>query len=114
MKTVKKGDKFFAARRVHGEFERGFDGFRAAIGKMRARRAFDGHDFVQLFRQLRHMFVVIIGAANVYQFGGLVLNRFHDCGVAVARRTDGDARVTIQKDVAVGVFHPHARAAFGD
>ena len=42
------------------------------------------------------------------------MNRPHDFGVAMARRTDRDAGVAVEKNIAVGVFDPDARAAFSD
>src|SRR5205085_10212817 len=48
------------------------------------------------------------------QLRGLLLDHFDDFGMTMTRRADGDAGVGIEKDVAVHVFDPHARAAFGD
>jgi hypothetical protein len=76
--------------------------------------AIDRHNRVELFRELRHVAVVVIGAAHVNQLRCLFLNRFHDFRMAMSGRTDRDAGVAVEKNVAVDVFNPNAAGTFGD
>jgi len=50
----------------------------------------------------------------VNQFRGLVLDCADDFGMAMTRGTDRDARVAVEKNIAVDVFDPDAFAAFGN
>src|SRR3712207_6987143 len=45
---------------------------------------FRSDDLVELLRQLRHVAVVVVRAAHVYELGGLVLDGLDGFGVAVA------------------------------
>src|SRR5439155_17714847 len=87
VKAAKEGDELFASRRVHREFQRGFNCFSAAVPEMRARRAGYGNDLVELLSQLGQVPMVIVRAAYMNQFFSLFLNRAHDFRMTVARRT---------------------------
>jgi hypothetical protein len=50
----------------------------------------------------------------VYQSRGLLLYGADDLRVAVSRRADGDARVTVEERVAVNVLDPDARGVVYD
>jgi hypothetical protein len=81
---VSEGDELLAPRRVHRELEGGLDRFGAAVGEVRLRRRGDGHNLVELARKVRHVAVVVIRAAHVYESRGLFLYGADDFGVAVA------------------------------
>jgi hypothetical protein len=114
VEAVEEGDELLAPRGVHGELKCGLDGLGAAVGEVRLRRRRDGDDAVEHLRQLRHVAVVEVGAAHVYEARGLLLDGADDLGVAVARGADGDAGVAVEEDVAVGVFDPDAGGPLGD
>jgi hypothetical protein len=57
--------------------------------------------------------VIKIGAGNVNQLRGLLLNSFNYFRVAVARRANRDARGKIQERIPVDVFHDSAVAFLG-
>ena len=81
---------------------------------MCARGPLDRNDRVQLFSQLRHQRVIIVGAAHVNQTGSLLLNRGDDFRMAMTGRAHRDAGVAVKKQVAVDVFDPNTFGAFGD
>ena len=114
MKAVEERDELLATSCVHREFQCGLDSFRATVGEMRARRRFDGDDRIEFLCELRHLTVVIIGAAHVNQLFCLLLNGFDDFRMAVAGRTDRHTRVAVEKNVTVNVLDPNATTAFGD
>ena len=97
-----------------GEFQRRLDRFRAAVGEVRSCRRLHRHDRVQFFRELRHVTVVVVSAADVNQLRRLILNRFDDFRMTMSGRTHGHTGVAIEKDVAVNVFDPHALGSLGD
>ena len=60
-----------------------------------------------------HVLVVEVGAGDVDEFGGLVLNGFHYFGMTVAGGVDGDAGGEVEELVAVDVGDADAAAGFG-
>src|SRR5262249_48437083 len=100
--------------RVHREFQSSLDGFSTAVGEVRPRRRLDRNDRIEFLSELRHVAVVIISAAHVNELFSLLLNRFDDFGMAMAGRTDRNAGVTVEKNIAVHVFHPNAAGTFSD
>ena len=51
--------------------------------------------------------IVKIGPAKMDQLARLILYRGNDLRMAVARRTYGDAGVTVQKHISIGVSDPN-------
>ena len=114
MKAAKERDEFLASGCVHRQFQSGLDSFSAAVRKVRARRTSHRHNLVQLLGQLRHLAIVVIGAAHVNQLRGLILNCLHDFGMAVTGGTDGDAGVAVEKDIAIDVCYPDSLGPIGN
>src|SRR5258707_8688819 len=79
---------------------------------MRPRRPRHRYDLVELFRQVRHLPVVIVSAAHVNQLRDLILDGGHYFRMAVSSRTYGDAGVAVEEDISVDVFDPYTAAAF--
>src|SRR5438270_4182197 len=98
---------------MHGELQSRLDRFGATVGEMRSRRRWHRHNRVELLGELRHVTVVIISAAHMDQFRGLILNRAHHFGMAMTGRADRDAGIAIEKHIAVDIFDPYALTAFG-
>ena len=95
VKRIDRRDYFktpFIVTEFAGEFEQTFVGFRAAV----AEETFAGSDqfHESLCEATLRLGVIKIG--NVYEFGGLLDERFGDGGVRVAERTDRDAAAEIE------------------
>jgi len=114
VEAVEEGDELLPPGRVHRQLERGLDGLGAAVGEVRPGGAGHGHDLFELAAEVRHVAVVVVGAAHVDEAGGLLLDGADDLRVAVAGGADGDAGVTVEEGVAVDVFDPDARGALDD
>src|SRR5687768_7508961 len=112
MKAVEEGDELLTTGRVHREFQCSFDGFSAAVCEVRSRRRLNRNNRIELLCELRHVTVVVIGAAHVNQLLCLLLDGANYFGMAMSGGADGDAGVAIQKQVAVHVFNPDAAGAF--
>src|SRR5207244_3415542 len=96
----------FATGRMHCQLEGRLDCLSSAVGKMRTSWAGNRRDRIECFSQVRHLSVVVIGAAYVYELRGLILNCFDDFGVAMPRRAHCHAGVAIQENIAIDIFDP--------
>src|SRR6266446_8824273 len=72
------------------------------------------HNLIELLRELRHVTIVVISAAHVYQLLGLLLNCAHHFRMAMARRTDRNSGVAIEENVSIDIFYPNSPRAFGN
>src|SRR5215213_94027 len=112
MKAIEEADELFTTGRMHRKFEGSFHGFSAAVCEVCSRRRLNGDNRVELLCELRHVTVVIIGAAHVNQLFCLLLDGANYFRMAVTSRADADAGVAIQEQVAVHVFNPDAAGPF--
>ncbi len=103
-----------AARVVAGQFQRALDGLCAGVAVKEAMRPGHGRDGRELFGEIGQGFVVEVGAGDMDEFGGLLLNCGDDFRMAVAGGGDGDAGGEIEKLVAVNVFNAETAAALRD
>src|SRR3982751_4230180 len=97
---------------MHREFERSLNCFSATVGEVSSGRCFDRYDLVELLCELRHMPVVVVGAAHVDELCGLLLNCAHNFRMTMTRGAHGDAGVAVEKDVSIYVFNPNTTRAF--
>jgi hypothetical protein len=114
VKAIEERNELFSTGGVHCQLKRRLDGFSSTIGKVRARRGGNWNYLVQLFCKLRHVAVIIIGTTHVNKLGRLFLDSFHDFGMAVSRRTDGDASIAIKEDISVNVMNPNSLGKVGN
>ena len=114
-KAAVEGDELVALGVILRQLDRGFDALRRRnCRSKRASASLPGAIDGELLGELRHAFVIKIGAGHVDQFGGLLLNGGDNFGMAMAGGADGDAGGKIEKHVAVNVFDHRAAAALGD
>ena len=99
---------------VTGQLEGALDGFRAGVAVEEAVRPGHGRDCRKAFGQVGQRLVVEVGAGDVDQFRGLLLDSGNNFRVAVAGGRHGDAGGEIEEFVAVDVFNANAAAAVGD
>ncbi len=84
MECAEEADYVLAFGVIAGEFQGAFDGFGAGVAVVEAVRSGHGSDGGEPVGQGGHGFVVKIGAGDVYQLGGLLLDGGDDFGMAVA------------------------------
>ena len=88
---------------ISRQLERSFRGFGAGVAEVDAAWRVARRDRGELFGQIHHVLVVEVGARHVNQPRCLLLNGFHDAGMAVAGRHHGDSGIEIQKAIAIHV-----------
>src|SRR5205814_527538 len=93
---------------VHSELQGCFDSLGAAVGKVGLCRAVDRAYLAQLLTKLRHMPIVKIGSAEMYELAYLLLKGRYDLRMTMAGRTDRNTGIAVQKDVAVRIGYPNA------
>ena len=98
---------------VARQFQRALDGLGAGVAIKEAVRSGHRRDGRKALGQIGERLVEEIGAGDVDQFRGLLLNRRNDFGMAMAGRNDGDAGGKIEKLVAIHIFDADAAAALG-
>ena len=114
MEAAPEGDDPLATCEVAGQFERAFDGFRAAVGQEDLPAARVGSGWRNLHQPLAEFHIagaVDIRPAHVNDAAGLFFDCLDHRRVAVTGGADGDASEKIEKSVAVYVCHPAALAA---
>src|SRR5678815_1316724 len=99
-----------ASRRPSRELHRAFDRLCARVREEHARRRRYGRAVAQPFGEADLGLVVEVRAGHVDEETGLLLDRFHDLGMGVARSRDGDARGEVEELVAIDVVDPHSLA----
>ena len=109
-----EGDELVALGGVARQLDGAFDGFGAGIAEVNFLGFGAGRDGGQFFREARHVLVIEIRAGHVDQFGGLLLNRGDNFGMAMAGGANRNACGEIEEHVAVDVFDHGAAAALGD
>ncbi len=110
---AKEGDHVLPAGVIPGQLQRALDGFRPGISIVEAVRSGHGRNGREALGQGHHVLVVKIGAGDVDQLGGLLLDGGDYFGMAMSGRNDGNAGGKVQKLVSVHIFNPHAAAALG-
>ena len=113
MKAAKEGDHVLPAGMVPGQLQSALDGFRSGISVVKAVRSGHRRNGREPFGKCHHVLVIKIGARDVDQLGGLLLDGGHYFGMAMPGRNHGDAGGKVQKLVSVDIFNPYAAAAFG-
>src|SRR5438094_9944384 len=114
MKRGLKRDELPAPGRVTCELHRRFDCFRAGVSEEAAPGLSIRDQRLELARELRHLFVIKIGARHVNELRGLFLNRAHDIGMTVSGRAHGDTRAEIEKSISIDVLDNRAAGALRD
>ena len=102
-----------AAGVIAGQLERALNGLRAGVAIEEAMRSGHGRHGREALGEIRQRLVVEVGAGDVDQLGGLLLNGGDHFGMAMAGGGHGDAGGEVEKLVAVHVFHADAAAALG-
>ena len=105
-----KRDDLVAPRVILRQLDGRFDGLRARVAEIHFLRFLAWSDGGEAFGEFHEVRNVKIGARNVNQLGGLLLNGLDHARMAMSRRHHGDARGKIQKLVAVHVFDYRAAA----
>ena len=113
-KRAEEADDVLAAGVVAGELQGALDGLGAGVAVVEPVRPGHGGDGGEALGEVGHVLVVEVGAGDVDEFGGLVLDGLDDFGVTVAGGVDGDAGGEVEELVAVDVFDADAAAGFGD
>src|SRR5688572_4624933 len=112
MKTIKKRDELLTAGGMHREFQGCLYSFGTAVREMCSRRRGNRNDLFEFLAELRHVAIVIVSSTHMDQPRALLLNRTHNFRVTMSRGANGDARIAVEKDVAVNVFNPDALSTF--
>ncbi len=113
MEAAKEADDVLAAGLVAGEFHGALDSLGAGVAEVEAVRAGHRRHGGETLGDARHVVVEEIGAGDVDEFGGLVLNCLHYFGMTVACRVDRNAGGEVEELVAVDVGDAEAAAGFG-
>ena len=113
MEAAVKCDKFIALGRVPGQLDGALHRLRAGVGEkyflvFRAR-----HGPGQFLGEHRQALVIKICSGHVDEFSRLLLNRFHNLGMAMPGGAHRYACGKIQKGVAVDVFDHRSATALG-
>ena len=104
VKGAQKGDHLLPLRVIAGQLDRRFHRLGPGIREEDLFGKCAGRDLRQLFRQLELGPIVKIGPRHVEQLRRLAVNGLDDARMAVARRTDRDARVEIEEAIAIDVL----------
>src|SRR5687767_14087274 len=112
MKAVEEADELLAASRVHREFQCSLNGYSAAVCEVRSRRRLNWNYRIELLCELRHVTVVVIGAAHMNQLFCLLLDSSNYLWMAMSGRTDSNAGIAIQKQIPIDVLNPDAAGPF--
>ena len=113
VECAQERDDVLAAGVVAGQLERALDGLGAGVAVEELVRPGHGRHGGEPLGQIGQRLVVEIGAGDVDQLGGLLLDGGDHLGMAVAGGDHGDARGKVEKLVAVHVFDADAAAALG-
>ena len=97
MEAAVERDDFVAPRVIARELDGGFQGFGAGIAEVNALGVFARSDGGELFGQITQIRIVKIRAGHVNQFGGLLLNRGDNVGMAMSGGDDGDSGGEIEE-----------------
>ncbi len=114
VKAAMKCDDFVAPRVISRQLDGRLDGLRARIAEINFFRLPCREQFqTSRSRQFHQPLVIKIGAGNMNQFRGLLLNGLDHARMAMPRRNHGDARGKIQKQIAIHVLNHRATPALG-
>ena len=103
MKRAEECDHVLPLGVIARQLERTLNRLRPGVPVVNAVRAGHGRDLRQPCRQFHHVFVIEIGSRHVDQFARLFLNGGNHMGMAMSRRSYGDAGGKIKKLVAVDI-----------
>ena len=113
VESSKEGNHVLPAGVVPGKLQRALDGLRPGIPVVEAVRSGHGRNGREPLGKGHHVLVIKIGAGDVDQLGGLLLDGGDYFGMAVTGGNDGNAGGKVQELISVHIFNPHAAAALG-
>ena len=113
VECAEKRDHLLASGVIARHLERALDGLGAGVAVEEPVRPGHGRHGREPRCQIGQQLVVKIRARDVDQLRGLLLNRSHHFGMAMAGGNHGDARGKVEKFIAVHVFNAHAAPALG-
>ena len=113
VKCSEEGDDLLPAGVVSGQFQGALDGFSPGVAVIETVGSRHRRDGREAFGQRHHVFVVEVGAGDVNQFRGLLLDGGDYLRMAMPCRNHGDPGSEVQELVSVDIFDAQSTAALG-